>query len=102
MIRGFCVGTNYYRKGLKISFIAKIRTSQGGDSDGPLTFATRSKRAGARVRYITRRYYRGFSDHSNMSWEIWTMYYARLSGSTISKMTQEGDGYNARTSGASP
>ena len=41
--------------------------SQGGESDGPLTFATRNKRAGARVRYITRQYYRGFSDHSDMS-----------------------------------
>ena len=69
MIRGFFVlpGTNCYKKVLKISFKANIRTSQGGESDGPLTFATRNKRAGARVRYITRRYYRGFSGHSNMS-----------------------------------
>ena len=58
MIRGLYVlpGTNYNRKGLKIGFKAEIRTSQGGESDGPLTFATRNKRAGARVIYITRRY----------------------------------------------
>ena len=35
--RRFCVlpGTNYYRKGLKISFKAKIRTSQGREIDEP-------------------------------------------------------------------
>ena len=31
--------TNYYKKVLKISFKVKIRTSQGGESDGPLSTA---------------------------------------------------------------
>ena len=60
-------GTNYYRKVLKISFKAKILTSQGEEFDEPLTFGTRNKRAGARVRYITRGYYRSYSHHSNVS-----------------------------------
>ena len=56
--------TNYYRKKIKTSFKAKIRTSQGGESDWPLMFATQIKRAGCAREIYSAITSQGFSDHT--------------------------------------
>ena len=95
---------NNRREIFKINFKSKIRTSQSGQSDRLLTFATRNKRADcAREIYYATMSQGPFSDHAlSVRYPRWTGYARFTSRCTLSKMTQEGDGYNARTSGASP